>query len=104
MVFLEWGQEAWGSSRVVTGTSGNLRDVGLLSSCEGYLGIPLDSLQENKASSQVEEGNSRFLSICDRDLGVPIEFQQGIQASSPVEAWDSTFCSSCERGVRPPVS
>ena len=55
MVFLERGQEAWGSSRVVTGTSGNLRDVGLLSSCEGYLGIPLDSLQENKASSQVEE-------------------------------------------------
>ena len=47
---------------------------GLLSSCEGYLGIPLDSLQENKASSQVEVGNSGFCSSCERSFGVPIEF------------------------------
>ena len=69
----------------------------------GYHGIPLESLQGNRASSQVETGNSGYLSSCDRDLRVPIEFQQKSQASSCLEAWNSAFLSSCKRGIRPPV-
>ena len=49
------------------------------------LGIPLESLQGNMASSQVEAGNSGF-SSSDVDLGVPIKFQQGSQGLSCVEA------------------
>ena len=57
----------------------------LLSSCKRKLGIALEALQGNRASSRVEAENSGFLSSCHRDLVVPIEFQQGSQASSPVE-------------------
>ena len=66
---LQWGP--LGTSRVTLGNSG------LLSSCTGHFGIPLESLQEARASSRVEVGNSGFLSSCNRDLRVPIVFQQG---------------------------
>ena len=46
MVFLEIWWEAWGSSPVSTGISGTSCvasvESGLLSSCEGELGIPLE--------------------------------------------------------------
>ena len=48
-------------------------------SCEGPLGIPLQSVQGHMASSRVEAGTSGFLSSSDMDLGVPMEFQQGIR-------------------------
>ena len=70
------------------GTSGNLscclRESGFLSSSEGELRIALESLQGNRASSQVEVGYSGFLSSYDRDLGVPLELQKRSRASSSV--------------------
>ena len=70
--------------RVAMRTSGNLscclRKSGLLSSCKGLLGIPLEPLQGNSTSSLIEAGNSGFLSNCDSDLGVPVKFPQGSQA------------------------
>ena len=57
----------------------------MLSSCLGELGIPLESLPGNQASSQVEVGNTVFLSSCHGDLGVPSELLQGNQALSRVE-------------------
>ena len=90
--------EFWqGHSHVASGNSGNL------SSFEGHLGIPVESLQRNRASSRVEAENSGLLSSCDRDLGVPIEFQQGSQASYHFVAWNSSFLSNWKRGIRPPV-
>ena len=97
----------WGSSRVATGISGTslccLREVKSLLSCEGPVGISLESLPENRAMSRVQLGNSVFLSSGDRDLGLPIKVQQGSQASPSAEAWNSAFLSSCQRAVRPPV-
>ena len=69
-----------GTSCVASGESG------LLSSCEGNLGIPVELLQQNEISSQVEAENSGFVSSCDMDLRVSIEFKQGSQGSSRVEA------------------
>ena len=76
---------------------------GLFSSCEGHVGIPLDSLLENRAVSRVQSGNSVFLSGSDRDLGLFIKVQRGRQALSGVKAWNSAFLSICPRGVRAPV-
>ena len=59
------------------------------------LGMPLELLQGNRASSQVKAGNSGFFSSLGMDLGVPIEFQQGSQGSSCVEAWNSALLLSC---------
>ena len=53
-----------GASHVVSGKSG------ILSNCEGPLGIPLELVRATRASSRVEVGNSGFLSSSDRDLGV----------------------------------
>ena len=78
MVFLELRQEAWGSSGVATGTSGNL------SCCHSggrppseLQWVPQDSYQVAARESQVVAGNSGLLSSCDRDLRIPIKFQQG---------------------------
>ena len=88
MVFLEMQQEALGSSRVVTGTSGNLscclREVKSFK-LRAALRIPNNLLQGNRASSLLEVGNSWYLSSFDMDLGVPVEFHQGSQASAHVE-------------------
>ena len=53
---------------------------GLLSSCEGHLGIPIKSLQQNRTSSRVESvksvyspvgtGISGFLSDSSRESGL----------------------------------
>ena len=87
VVFLQLCLEVWCSSWVVMGPQGPAHDAsgnsGLLSSCEGHLGIPIELLQWNRASFCVEAGNSVLLSNCTRDLGIPIEFQKGSQASSP---------------------
>ena len=48
----------------------------LHSSCEGPLGIPFQSVQGHRASSQVVARTSGFLSSSDMDLGVPMKFQQ----------------------------
>ena len=77
-----------GTSNVASWKSGQY------SSCEGYLGIPLELLQGNGASYRVKSGNSGFLSSLDRHLGVPIEFRLGIQALSHFEAKKSAFHSS----------
>ena len=73
------------------------------SSCEGQVGIPLQSLPANRALSRVQSVDSVFLTRVDRDLRLPIKLQLGSQASSGVEACNSAFLSSCQRGVRPPV-
>ena len=97
-VSLELRQGCQGASHVASGKSG------LLSSCEGHLGIPLELLPGNRGvSSRNEVGNSGLLSSCNRDLRVPIKFQQGSQTSSRFQAWNSTFLSSWTRGVRSPV-
>ena len=54
-------------------------------SCEGTLGIPLQSLLWPRSSSGLEARTSGFLSSADMDLGVPIEFEQASQPSSRVE-------------------
>ena len=58
--------------------------------------IPLESLQENRVSSRVEEGNSGYVSGCEGISGYLSSFKQGSQASSPVEAWKSAFLESCK--------
>ena len=54
-MFLLFQQEALGSSRVATGPQRTSHVApgksGLHSICKGHLGIPLESLQSNKASS-----------------------------------------------------
>ena len=77
MVFLELWREALDSSQVALGTSGTSYVAsgksGRILRCEGCLGIPLESLQENRASSRVEVGNSGFISICEGYLGELLE-------------------------------
>ena len=58
---------------------------GLLSYCEGELGIPLEFLQGIQSSSQVVSG---FFSGCDGHLGEPLKLQKRSQASFLV-AWGS---------------
>ena len=59
------------------GTSGIrsccLREVRSLFEFEGHVGIPLESLPENRSLSRFQSGNSVFLSGRDRDLGLPIK-------------------------------
>ena len=86
-----------GASLVVSGKSG------ILSCCEGPLGIPLELVQGASASSRVEAGNSGFLSSSDRDLGLPMQIPLGSQPSSHVGARNSAYLSKWIRGVKPPV-
>ena len=44
---------------------------GLLSSCEGHLGILLEALQGNKDASRYEAGDRGSLSRGHRDIGIP---------------------------------
>ena len=113
---MRWG--TWGTSRVVVGDSGFLSSgdenhgealelhkwcQALLSSCEGFLRMPLELLQQNTASSRVKVCNSGLLSNCHSYLRVPIMFQQVSQPSSHFEAYNSSFLWSCKRSVRSPV-
>ena len=93
-----WKGESQGVSRVATGSVGSLElprgpegashvvsgKSGILSNCEGPLGIPLELVRATRASSRVEVGNSGFLSSSDRELGVPMEIPLGSQTSSHV--------------------
>ena len=72
-------------------------------SCEGPLGIPLQSQPWPRSSSGVEAGTSCFLSSADMDLGFPLEFPQGSQASSHVQTCHSALLSSWKSSVRLPV-
>ena len=66
-------------------------ESGLLSSCKGPLGIALESLQGNRASSViggksrdvflVMGGSFRFLSSCDEDLRVLLTLPQRNEVS-----------------------
>ena len=107
LVFLKLRQKSWGSSRVTTGTSGSSRVASgkssLHASCEGPLGIPLQSVQGPRASSRVEARTSGILSRVDMDLGFPMAFQQESQASTHVETWNSPFLSRGKTRVRLPV-
>ena len=77
MMFLELLQETSCSSQVALGMSGTSYVAsgksGRISRCEGFLRIPLESLQENRASSRVEVENSCFISSCEGHLGELLE-------------------------------
>ena len=77
-------------------------NASLQASCEGPLGIPLQSVLSPKASCGVEAGSKGFLSSADMNLGVPLESPQGSQASR-VETCKSTFLKRCNSSVRLPV-
>ena len=94
------------SSRIVVGVAplGNPlkfpQCFGLISICDGELGVPLESQQGNRASSPVEVGKSGFLSSFSGKLRFPLELswgklvvhlelQQGSQASSQDAVGDS---------------
>ena len=83
MIFFELRRETWGSSRVETGPQGPLllpQRSQVSSSCEGQVGIPLQSLPANRALSRVQSVDSVFLTRVDRDLRLPIKLQLGSQA------------------------
>ena len=110
--------ESPGSSRDSAGKlgflssyEGDLRDllVGsqesrLHASCQGPLGIPLQSMPGLRSSSGVEAGTSGFLSSADMDLRVSLEYPKGSQASSLVETCKSALLlrwkSSCQASYR----
>ena len=101
MVFLELHQEDWGSSLVVTGTSGTLSScLRKVKSPFGLRGAPRDSSRitagMNRASSRVEAGTSAILSISDIHLEVSVEFEQGRQDSSYLQTLNSACLLSCE--------
>ena len=112
-----WKGESQGVSRCAAGSLGSIKlppghegashlvswKSGILWSCEGPLGIPLELVQGTRASCRVEARNSGFLSSSDMDLGVPMEIPLGSQMSSHVEAWNCASLSRCKRGVWPPV-
>ena len=85
------------ASHVVSGKSG------ILSSCEGPLGILFELVQATRASSRDEAGNSGFLFSSDKDLRVPMEIPLRCHMLSLVGAWNSASCSKWKRGMRPPV-
>ena len=67
----------------------------LHASCEGLLGIPLQSVPGPRSPSGAEAATSGFLSSAHMDLGVSMEFPQGSQAPSRLETCKSTFLPSC---------
>ena len=75
---------------------------GLLSSCEGHLGIHHEAWQGNRNTSPGEAGDPVSLSICHRDIRFPINNQEE-SGKSPFEALTSVCLLSCQRNVRPPV-
>ena len=85
------------------GTSGTcscgLGKSSLHVSCEGPLGMPLQSLLGPRSSSRVEAVTSGFLSRADMDLSVHVEFPQGSQALSSVETRESALLVSWKSSV-----
>ena len=72
----------------------------LHASCEGFLGIPLQSVPRPRSSSGADSETSGFHSIADVDLCVPMEFPHGSHALSRVETYKSAFLLSCNISVR----
>ena len=70
---LELGQGPQGTIHVASGKSS------LHASCEGPLGIPLQSVPGHMFSSGVEAGTSGFLSRADMDLGFLWRFHRGVR-------------------------
>ena len=94
---LELQREPEGASHLVS------VKLGILSSVERPPRIALELVQESRASSRFEVGNSGFIFISDLDLRVPMEITWRSQPSSRVEERNSTSLLRCKRGVRRPV-
>ena len=81
--------EFWrGHSHVASGNSGNL------SSFEGHLGIPVESLQRNRASwgsYRISTGESGLISFCGMELLFPLKLEKGYQASCRVQVGNLGF-------------
>ena len=59
------------------GSSGaSVGETGLLLNCEGKVGIPLESKQENLPSSPDEVRNAGLFSGFGWNLGAPLKFRQ----------------------------
>ena len=71
---LRWG---WPSKTCVCSATS-----GLLSSCEGHLGILFEAWQGNRDASPGEGGDPRSLSSCHRDIVIPIDFQEDLDIVS----------------------
>ena len=108
MVFLELWWEAWGSSQLVTGISGNLtcclREGNLFSSCDGEHCIALVSQQGTRASSPNDRGILGYFLSCDGKLWVPLKVRRGPQATSLVASRKSGLLSCCEGHLRIPLN
>ena len=68
---------------------------GLLSCCEGHLGIPLELLQWNQASSRIEGLISCCFSSCSGKLWISLEMQWGPQGTSHFASGKSGLLSTC---------
>ena len=56
--------------------------TGLLLRCDGYVGIPLQTKQENGPSTRDEEGKPGLFLSCGGKLGVPLEWSRVCQGTS----------------------
>ena len=72
-------------------------------SCEGKLGVLLESLQGQRDLIEACVQDLIFLSREDRDLGFPFQTPPGSQASPRGEAEDSTFLSSRDTDLLEPT-
>ena len=90
-----WGSQ--GACHVAPGKSS------LHLSCEGKLGIALESLQVKLTSSRLLSRKSVFLSNGNIDLGVTFKVHQGSQASSRVIAKNSALLFSCDGYLLEPI-
>ena len=72
------------------------------SSCEGKLGVVLESLQGQRDLIEACVQDLIFLSREDRDLGLPFQTPPGSQASPRGEAEDSAFLSSRDTDLLEP--
>ena len=66
---------------------------GLLSICEGHLGILLEVWQGNWDTSRGEAGDPGSLPSCHRDIAIPINFQEEAGIDS---FWSIEFCVPLE--------
>ena len=73
------------------------------SSCDGKLGVLLESLQGQRDLIETCVQDLIFLSREDRDLGFPFQTPPGSQASPRGEAEDSTFLSSRDTDLLEPT-
>ena len=67
-----------------------------LSSCDGYLRVPLELQQGSESSSHVEAWNSAFHSSGQRGLRPPVELRWRIRDFSLVATRESNLPLCCE--------